>query len=374
MSNKMKQTKIKEPVKLRGRLQKSGRTALYLDIYANGRRKCEHLKLYLIPESTREDKEKNRETLRFAEAIRAKRVLAIHNNIFGFEDTYKLDTLFVEYFKGVLKKSKTKGTQMGWMSTLNHIEAFGGSDMTFRDISSAWLNRFKSYLDGVKTCRGGLSEATKGVYLGKVKACMNAAYEEGIIKENPFRGVSNYNERNKKERVYLTIDEVRAMAVAECDNVGLKRAFMFSCLTGLRKSDIEKLTWGEVREEGGFTRLVFAQQKTGGREYLDITPQALPYMGERGRPRERVFADFRYGTLLSTELRLWAARAGVDKGLTFHSARHSFAVLMLDIGTDIYTVSKLLGHREIQTTQIYAHILDKKKQEAVARIPDILAK
>ena len=73
-----------------------------------------------------------------------------------------------------------------------------------------------------------------------------------------------------------------------------------------------------------------------------------------------------------TELRMWAVRAGITKDITFHSGRHTFAVLMLDLGAEIYTLQKLLGHKEIQTTQIYAKILDKKKQEAVSMIPNIL--
>lgn len=64
-------------------------------------------------------------------------------------------------------------------------------------------------------------------------------------------------------------------------------------------------------------------------------------------------------------------RAGIHKDITFHCGRHTFAVMMLDLGTDIYTVSKLLGHRELSTTQIYAKVLDKNKQAAVAKIPDI---
>lgn len=69
---------------------------------------------------------------------------------------------------------------------------------------------------------------------------------------------------------------------------------------------------------------------------------------------------------------MWAIRAGVTKDITFHSGRHTFAVLMLDLGAEIYTVQKLLGHKEIATTEIYAKIMDKKKQAAVSMIPSIL--
>lgn len=147
---------------------------------------------------------------------------------------------------------------------------------------------------------------------------------------------------------------------------------MFSCLTGIRKSDIEKMTWSEIQQQGELTRIIFKQKKTGGQEYLDITPQAEIYLGERGDSEDRVFSGFNYSSYLITELRMWAMRAGITKDITFHSGRHTFAVMMLDLGAEIYTVSKLLGHRELKTTQLYAKVLDKKKQEAVNLIPNIL--
>ena len=188
---------------------------------------------------------------------------------------------------------------------------------------------------------------------------------------NPLRGIEGFK-AGESERCYLTLDEVKAMAAAHCKYPALKKAFMFSCLTGIRKSDIEKMRWKEVQQHGEFTRIIFKQKKTGGQEYLDINPQAASYLGERGKPDDRVFVGFKYSSYMITELRMWAVRAGITKDITFHSGRHTFAVLMLDLGAEIYTLQKLLGHKEIQTTQIYAKILDKKKQEAVSMIPNIL--
>ena len=138
------------------------------------------------------------------------------------------------------------------------------------------------------------------------------------------------------------------------------------------KSDIEKMRWSEVQQQGEFTRIIYKQKKTGGQEYLDINSQAVQYMGERRNPEDLVFVGFRYSAYVTVELRMWAIRAGITKDITFHSGRHTFAVIMLDLGAELYTVSKLLGHKEIKTTQIYAKVLDKKKQEAVAMIPNIL--
>ena len=88
-------------------------------------------------------------------------------------------------------------------------------------------------------------------------------------------------------------------------------------------------------------------------------------MGTRGKDSDKVFSGFKYGSWALLELRRWVLAAGITKDITFHCARHTFAVVLLEKGADIYTVSKLLGHKELATTQIYAKVMDKKKQEAV---------
>ncbi len=139
----------------------------------------------------------------------------------------------------------------------------------------------------------------------------------------------------------------------------------------MRWSDIQKLTWSEVQELNGHTRIQFRQKKTKGFEYLDISDQAARYLGERGNLDERVFIGLKYSAWHNVTLEKWCMKAGITKDITFHCGRHSFAVMQLNLGTEIYTVSKLLGHRELKTTQIYARILDEKKREAVNKIPEL---
>lgn len=379
--------KSKEPIRLRKRTLKSGNTSLYLDIYLNGKRSYEYLNLYLVPEKTRADKEKNKETLKLADAVRAQRVVEFQNGRFGFEEGYKLDTNFLDYYRMLCEKRHENPESLGnwgnWYSALKHLERFCRPDMTFREVTPKFVQDFKDYLD--KTARTRckrknategeedrkpLSSASKVSYFNKLRACINQAFEDGIIPRNPLRGIEGFK-IEERECVYLTLEEVKAMVEAECKYPALRNAFLFSCLTGLRKSDIEKMKWSEVRQQGEFTRIVFKQKKTGGQEYIDINPQAVVFMGERRKPEDHVFPNFAYSSFYLMELKRWAMRAGITKDITFHSGRHTFAVLMLDLGADIYTVQKLLGHKEIHTTQIYAKIMDKKKQEAVCKIPDI---
>ena len=131
------------------------------------------------------------------------------------------------------------------------------------------------------------------------------------------------------------------------------------------------MTWSEVREEDNSSRIIFKQKKTDGLEYLYISDQARELLGERTNESDRVFIGLKYGAHFNSEILRWCMRAGITKHITFHSARHTNAVLLLENGADIYTVSKRLGHREIRTTEIYAKIIDKKMKEAANIIPEL---
>ena len=379
----------KEPIRLRKRTIGGGRQSLYLDIYLDGRRTYEYLKLYLDPEDGKPDtRKRNADTLQLAKAIKAKRVVELQNHRFGFEDDYHTEVRFLDYFYRTCEERKgtpaSKGNWGNWYSAYLHLKIYcrRNPDVTFREITPEWVEGFRRYLAKEAICQNRydkegnlsakipISDSSRQSYWAKLKACLHEAFENHVIPNDPSRGIKGFSVP-ESERPYLTVDEVRRLAATPCTYPGLRRAFLFSCLTGLRKSDIMLLRWADVREEGGHTRIVFRQKKTKGQEYLDISPAAVPYLGERRGQQDLVFYDFKYSSSSNAELRMWAARAGVLKDFAFHCGRHTFAVMMLDLGADIYTVSKLLGHREIKTTQIYANILDKKKQDAVAMIPGI---
>lgn len=376
---------IKEPIKIRRKQLANGNTSLYLDIYHNGRREYEFLKLYLIPEKNRADKEKNRQTLQLANSIKAKRIVDIQNGDHGFKSPFAEEVLFFDYYRNMCEKrlgTESRGNWGNWRSCLKHLEKYESNQrITLSQITPKWVQGFKDYLENEATAWGcdfrerikdhPLARNSKLSYFNKLKACLNQAYEDRLIAYNPMRGIENFKPEDGK-RMYLTIEELRKLVDTVCEYPNIKRAFLFSCLTGLRRSDVIRLTWRDVQQQGEFTRIIFKQKKTSGQEYLDITPQAAELMGERGLPDEQIFTDIHSPSCTNETIKRWVLRAGIDKEITFHCGRHTFAVMMLDLGTDIYTVSKLLGHRELSTTQIYAKVLDKNKQAAVARIPDIL--
>lgn len=371
----------KEPIRLRQRKMPTGNVSLYLDIYLNGRRTYEYLKMYLVPELTRADREKNRETLKLADAVRAKRVVELRNGQFGFQPTTSPSIRFFDYYRAMCEKrlgTESRGNWGNWYSCLHHLKKYEKREtITFADITPEWVQGFKDYLENEAVAWGHdfrkrikdkpLARNSKLSYFNKLRACLNQAIEEGIILTNPMRGIDGFKPE-EGTRMYLTLDEVRKLAATECEYPQIKAAFLFSCLTGLRRSDVLRLTWGDVHKQGEFTRIIFRQKKTSGQEYLDISPQAAELMGERGLPDEHVFTDIHSPSCTNNTLKLWVAKAGINKTITFHCGRHTFATLMLDIGTDIYTVSKLLGHRDLSTTQIYAEVVNQKKRDAANSI------
>lgn len=377
---------MKESIQLRKRKTPAGNISLYLDIYRNGKREYEYLKLYLVPEVTKADRDKNKETLKYAEAIKSKRTVELMNGEFGFKSEYKTDTLFFDYYRNMCEKrlgAESRGNWGNWFSCLHHLRIYERREnITFADITPEWVQGYKDYLENKAIAFASdkrlrvkdklLSRNSKVSYFAKLKACLNQAFDERIIPINPCRGIENFK-AEEGTRMYLTIDELKKLVETECEYSGVKTTFLFSCLTGLRRSDIMKLTWGEVQQHGDFTRLIFKQKKTGGQEYLDINQQAAELMGERRSSDDAVFYDCIPSVDCANKaIQAWCLRAGIDKKITFHCGRHTFAVMMLDLGADIYTVSKLLGHRMLNTTQIYAKVLDKSKQAAVSRIPNIM--
>lgn len=356
--------------------RKGDKISLYLDYYSNGKRKYEYLHLYLKPSPKKgrlpqADRDANKESLMLANSIRAKRHLEIQNGIYGFYDQGKLKGSFIRYMEYLAEKRKAStGNYENWNSTLKHLKKFILLDVTFEEIDKRWLDSFKEYL--LKTARTSsnqhLSQNSASSYYNKVRAALREAYKEGIIARNPVDQTDGIKP-GEPEREFLTYDELQKVAKQECEVPILKTAFLFSSLTGLRWSDINKLTWSELqhsKEIGYYIR--FTQQKTKGVETLPISDQALNLLGKRGKPDERVFLGLKYSAWYNLKLQQWVMKAGISKTITFHCARHTYATLQLTLGTDIYTVSKLLGHKDLKTTQVYAKIIDEKKREAANKI------
>jgi integrase len=277
---------------------------------------------------------------------------------------------FVEYFRKLAKKRKSSNYG-NWNSALKYLEAFTKGTLAFTDLNEAVLEDFKEYLLSTKSTRSDkttLSQNSAVSYFNKVKATLKQAYKDGILQTDLNAKIEPIKAAETR-REYLTIEELNELVLKPCIDPILKRAALFSALSGLRFSDIQKLTWSEVEKDSGQGYfLKFKQQKTEGVETHPISEQAYNLLGEHREQFDKVFEGLKYSAYQNKHLAQWIGSAGITKNITFHNFRHTYATLQLFYGTDIYTVSKMLGHKDLKTTQVYAKVANKLKQEAANKI------
>lgn len=375
----------KMKVSIEKRKVKGGKVNLRLVYYygsttdKNGKtikhREIETLKLFLYEKPrTPIERQHNKDTQKLADTIKAKRIVEHESGKHGFKAPSKEKASFSEFFIQVMnekKKSTAAASYAIWDSSYKQLLKYcSNSNLFFWEITPEFIEGFKNYLKNEARTKSNklLSPNTSSNYFNKFRAVIHKAHDNGIITTNPLQDIKSIKQEDTK-REFLELSELKLLVKTDCNNDVLKRAFLFSCLTGMRWSDINKLLWSEIVKTDDGYRVVFHQKKTKGLQHLDLSAQAYSLMGER--VADRVFTSLRYSSYNNTELIRWCLDAGVLKHITFHSARHTFAVAQLTLGTDIYTVSKLLGHTEIKTTQIYADIIDEQRKDAMLKIPDI---
>lgn len=367
---------------LRKKAIKGNKESLYLDFYPpiihpeKGKpTRREFLKLYIYKRPKGEaERLHNKETKKLAENIRAKRQIAIQNGNYGFlSKDYRIAS-FLHYIKEkVTKRKAEQRNYQAWKSTYLYLYRFANGHLTFGQVTEFYCKEFKKYLLNTHQLKSNkpLSHNAAVSYFNIFKEATQEAYLDKRFKENPAIRVKSIPPE-ESDREFLTMEELQAMAKVDCDDAILKKAALFSALTGLRWSDIQELKWSELqhsKETGHF--LKFRIEKTNRPESLPLSEQARSLMGEERESSQKVFEGLKYRNNITTFLNRWATRAGVKKYLTFHCFRHTHATLQLSFGTDIYTVSKLLGHKNVETTQIYARVIDRKKREAVDKIPKL---
>jgi len=323
------------------------------------------------------EKQHNEVTLQRAEQIRQKKESEINKpEIYsGFEkQQLKIkeqgEKNFVEYFKKLADK-RTDSNRGNWLSAYQYLEKFTNGILKFEDLNETICDDFKDYLLSAKSIRNDkttLSQNSASSYFNKFKSALKQAYKDRYLQYDLNESVDQIKV-SETRRSFLTIEELNSLIKADCKNRVLKNAALFSAMTGLRFSDIEKLVWSELEYiKGNGYFIQFRQQKTDGEEMMPISDQAFSLCGERKQPTDKVFNGLNYSAYSNKDLAKWIGAAGITKDITFHCFRHTFATLQLDNGTDIYTVSKMLGHRDLKTTQIYAKIMSKAKRDAAGRI------
>ena len=372
---KVREGKLSKKSIEKGRVKMNSLFLMFHDS-STQKRSYEFLKLYIYDKpKTIIEKDHNKETLQLAESIKAQKVLEFNSRKHGFVSSTSGKIGFLNYFNDLVEKRyDTEGTYGNWFSTLKHLTIFcKGVDIQISKIDETFLENFKEYLlkEKISNNGGRLSQNTALSYFNKIRTALKEAYRNKMISENPTLRVKTIKEK-ETNREYLTLEELQKLVKTECEVPILKQSFIFSSLTGLRFSDVKSLKWKNLYydSENGWI-LKYTQQKTKGVENLPISEQAIKLLGERKDDDVLLFENLTYSAYHNKKLHKWVKEAGIDKHITYHSSRHTFATLQLTMDTDIYTVSKLLGHRNLKTTEIYGKVIDKKKIDAVSKIPDL---
>lgn len=352
MLKKLKESNFKRAIKIRTKALKNGAHSVYLDIWHCGKREYRFLKLYITGDSHRDD-----QAVRLALSIRDKEEKQLYSEDSSYSlASWKKRSDFVEYFKALAEQK-----DINWQSAQKRFAKFIDGNLLFNQLNHRLLDDYKSWL-----LKSGLKQNTCWMYFSKLTAAINEAVKEGIIDRNPASYITI--QQQDTERAYLDLADIGKLQETDCRLSEVKRAFLFSCFTGLRLSDIKKLTWKNVSDD----HIALIQEKTKSMATNKLLPQAKELLGARGSDSDPVF-NLMSNTTTSKVLKKWIEDAGINKAITFHSARHSFAMLGLVEGNiDIYTLKGLMGHSNIGATQTYAKMIDKVKDAGIDRLSQAL--
>jgi len=363
-------------VSIRKRLIAKNRYSLYLDYYppivnpsTKKLQRWEYLKLFIYGRpSNKIERLHNKETTQLSEWILLNRQLDVQNKRYGFLTESNRDGSFINYFKKyTAKRQKSDSDNMAM--AFRYFEEFVSKGLKFCDLDESVCDAFRSYLldsPGISLRNKPITRNTAANYFAKFRSALREAFSKGLITEDLYVLVKPIKV-NETHRERLELEELQKLISTPMRPAVMKRAAIFSALTGLRFSDVKALKWSELRGHPGKYYLQYSQQKTMVAEYMPISDDAIKLMGCKKDAHEPVFRNLAYSSM-RTFLVTWLAKAGINKCITFHSFRHTYATLQLEFGTDVYTVSKMLGHKHIKTTQVYAKVVDRKKNQTINKI------
>jgi integrase len=364
-------------VTLRTKAVSKGRLSYYLDIYKDGVRKYEFLKLYIVPATNEAAKVQNANTEQAAKAIRNQRELEIIQGKGGLAHVSNSKLLLVDWMEEFRKLKLSTGQSeeraLSVEKVTTHLKAYAGEKFKLSAVDADFCKGFVAYLvnaNSGKHKKNGkqLASSTANNYFQIFSSALNEAVRQNKIPINPVKYLSREDKKpiraERSNRTFLTIDEVKKLAGTDIKNDNIKRAFLFACFTGLRISDIRNLTWGNIVERNKAYYITITMQKTREPLTIKLNKQAVSWLPKKGSAKEVFDLPF-YNSIINDNLKRWAKAAGIEKSLCFHMSRHTFATMELTLGADLYVVSKLLGHHDLSVTQVYADIINKKREEAV---------
>lgn len=370
-------------VTLRSKKLKSGKLSLYLDYYPeiihsktgqSTRREFLNIHVFDIPK-TQEEKKANNEGYEIANLVKSKREVQIRNKEFGFKENVNISTDLINFYQTIVDDYYNSGSESNhnsWKASLNHFKKFSTGKIMTSQIDTNFVNLYRSYLLNADSTRNSetpkkLSKNTASSYFKNFIYVLKQAYKRNLIELN-VADDAEYIKEEETHREYLTEEELNLLWKTPIKLEKVKHMAIFSALTGLRFSDVNKLDWDKIyndKHQGYYIQ--FREEKTKSIKNHPISETAYNILKTQNTESGLIFGGIKY-TQITKPLKDWLKKTGINKKISFHNFRHSYATLQLANGTDIYTVSKLLGHKNVATTQIYTKILDKNKIEAANRI------
>lgn len=377
MGRRKKSIVDKSPFKLRKRELSDGRISLFIDHIADGKHKYEFLKLYLLPEISEKIKRENARTLRQAEDIIRLRIESSveeksdKTSVSDLSETplmELIDILSVDYTRKHGRENKRL------LTFRSNIQVFR-PDIRMCEIDRQFCIDYADWLRHIFVSQKGtpLAPQTAFVYFWQLGWILGNALRMGYIRQNPWTQLDRSDKIQEPERQhrFLTLEEIEMLETTPYKHDLIKKAFMFSCFSGLRISDVRNLKWSDLYSNGGSWYISIIMQKTSRPVSIPIPPKAIRWLPEKNDDEPNVFGKLPSQSQVNTHLRKWFGQAGISGRIHFHVSRHTYGTLLLTAGVDLYTASKLMGHNDIRATQVYAKIIDRKKQEAVSLIDNV---
>lgn len=340
-------------------------TSLYLDIYHSGKRYKEFLKeCKLVKVQTPNDRVTNKQKMQLANQIRDKRSIELQANEDGVmanhNNKIELQAYFESYIASYNKKDK-RNVEGVYNKFLTFSKEANINITTLKQLNESMVQDFADYLQSVSTGEGASS------YFARFKKVLRRAVKDKVILQSPANDISIKREVGIKKNV-LTIEEIQILANTEISNKEIKNAFLFCCVTGLRWVDIIDLKWEHINLKTNLLSKV--QAKTDIKVEVTLNETALSLLPTKQAKEELVYKLPSHTGALKA-LNNWLKKAEIDKHITWHCARHSFATNLIYYKTNLIVVSKLLGHSSIKYTQQYTHIANDLKKQATDSLPTI---
>lgn len=354
---------------------RNGRLSLYLDYCFNGKRQRQYLGIILDSPTDKHTRATNRAKLQLAQVLRSQKEIEYLKERYPFRTTEMPFTLpqttgnsidFFSFSEEYLAQYHQKDIRLV-RGAFTQLRKFHTGVLLLDNITPRFCNAFLDYL------QRNLNGNSPVNYFKKFKMCLSACVESGLILQNPASGIRlhQYNDVTKE---ILSEKELTQLALTPCRSPEVKRAFLFSCMSGLRWCDVKLLCYRNI--DFAQKRITLIQKKVAGHSsrsvlHLNLNASALYLLKvQSGSSEERVFHLPSHSYCLRM-LNEWTRKAGIRKHISFHCARHTFITNLMASGANIKTAASLAGHSSTRHTEKYIHIIDTQKQQAVDNLPPL---